>query len=153
AGTRHGEKVPKLVPSVILLIDDPFTVGRPDTTILPLVRLYELNGPSPCRTDLPEVLAAGHIRCERNLLSIRRPRSAANRPGKVQVVNGQRARIRIAWRGDGAGIGALPVPRTRRLGKRCKGGKGNKQDASYGAERRPPHFVPPGKTAQGLGSS
>jgi hypothetical protein len=47
AFARRRVNVPELVARVVLLLDDPFAVRRPDGVVLPVVRLRQLDWPSP----------------------------------------------------------------------------------------------------------
>src|SRR5207245_9639317 len=45
---RSRKNIPQLVAGGVLLVEDPFAVGRPGTSILALVGLNQLDGPAAC---------------------------------------------------------------------------------------------------------
>src|ERR1700739_2691606 len=55
AVTRYRVKVPKLVARMVLLVDDPFAVRRPDGIELAIIGLGDLDRPPPRGAHLPEI--------------------------------------------------------------------------------------------------
>ena len=94
---------------VVRLIKDPFSVRRPESATLAVVRLAELNGPAARGTHLPEIEASGKIRCKHNLLAVWRPSAASGCPRVKKIINGHRACAAQFGRRDIPGLGNLAV--------------------------------------------
>ena len=76
------------------LKQNPLSVGRPHCTQLSVVRLAQLNWPTAARIHFPEIHSTGEVAGEHNLLTVRRPRTAADRAGVEEIVDRYRTRTR-----------------------------------------------------------
>ena len=52
---RNGEDVPEFVAARILLKQDPLAIRRPSRAVLSVIRLRQLNRPSPVCVHLPQI--------------------------------------------------------------------------------------------------
>ena len=83
--------------------DDPFAVGRPYRVGLSIVGLTELNWPTTGGIDLPEIVAAGDVGREGDLVAVGRPGGAEDSSREEEVI-------------DGDGAGASSVCEVRAFG-------------------------------------
>lgn len=86
AGDR--EEIVNLAAALVRFEDDPLSVRRPYRVGLPIVGLAELNWPAAGGIDLPEVVAAGDVRRESDLLAVGRPGWAYDSARIEEVING-----------------------------------------------------------------
>src|SRR5215470_17512660 len=92
---RDSVEIPEFIACVVLLVDDPFAVGRPGSVVLPIVGLGKLNRPSAGGVDLPQIEATGNIAGKSDLLTVRRPGGAKYTLCVVKVVDGRRPGARV----------------------------------------------------------
>src|SRR5215469_3475006 len=102
---------------MVLFVDDPFAVGRPNSAVLPVIRLRQLDWPSPCSAHFPEIGPTRDVGGENNLLPVRRPSSTKHVACVIKVIDRGGPGSRVCGRDDGFRIGKRAV-----IGRRWRGG-------------------------------
>ncbi len=140
AGNRV--KIVNFAAALVRFEDDPFAVGRPYRIRLAIVRLAELNWPTAGGIDLPEVVAAGDVGREGDLMAVGRPGWADDPAREEEIIDRDGAGAEFTLRGERLRVGDFAC--VGRIGS--ENGKSDKHqqaecEAAY-FHRQPPKIAP-----------
>ena len=107
----HGINVVALVAALVLQVVKRASVGRDRQSLLNIIRLGQLNRPAAVRVRPPDIVPAGEVGGNEQLLAVGAPAGVEHTAREDQSIDGNRGGLRIGRRNQALGIGHRPLRR------------------------------------------